>query len=113
MIKNFEQFSIDAWIESGLTTHVKIKSSASRARERHTTAGALVRTLVSAVSLFISSAQVVCATVQVPPQRIAVSANNSELADSLPFGFWRDAVAELRGWREISAQDIDLPDPQI
>ena len=101
----FENFSVSAWFENGLTRHVaapKVKG------------GSRVATIFAAAVMSAGLAGVVPVAVAsgapVGVGGIATTTIKPSAAPDVPVGYWPNLMKEMKSWESLAEPDIEYPD---
>jgi hypothetical protein len=111
-MSEFEEYDLRAWVEDGLTHHLKIakkiwgKVVSKRATNRSglMTAGAAAAIVGLATSALPVGAQYAARFISAP-QHTAIARMTNERAAS----FWRSVRADVRRWKMIEERDVAEP----
>jgi hypothetical protein len=101
----FENFSVSAWFDNGLTRHVSAPKVKRQRRVTSIFAAAAVSTAMTAFSPAVIAKPASLAIEQVAMTSVKASADSEVSA-----GYWPALMKEMKTWQVAAEPDIDYPD---
>jgi hypothetical protein len=99
----FENFSVSAWFENGLTRHVSVPKIRRRV-------GSALAAVAVSTTLAASPTAAVAKAASLTIEQTAMTGVKAPVPPEVPVGYWPSLMSEMKSWAPVAEPDIDYPD---